>query len=392
MSETGLASVWAGPYRIEKRRFPVPSVDGDGVLLETGAASVCGTDRHLYKQSPPYPVILGHEIAGKVVAMGKNARQSMKVFNASGLGIGDRVVIFPWIPCGRCWGCLKFKPGAMTCTNGYVYGMPFEILDIGDPLYDSNCELAPHFKGGFGEYVYLRPGTYMWKLPEDMPWDVASLLDPTGVALRAVELSQTCPGIMEEGLSYDSTVCILGSGPVGLLVAIACREAGVERIILTGRRRFKLTLAEELGLADYTMSAEDFSAEDRVRRVREITDGHGADVVFECVGTPDAFVEAVEAVRRLGTVVEVGNTVTPGQKVGIDPCRQICIKNIRLLGLGANPPRTFDKAFSLLKRYKRIPFARLITHHFTIGELDRALEVAEREEAIKITLLGPGAE
>jgi len=392
MPEKGLASVWTAPGVIEIRSWSVPKVEDDTILLQTGVCGICGTDGHLYKQTPPYPAILCHEITGKIVDMGPEANKKMKIEGGETLSIGDRVALFPWLPCGYCEGCLRYGPGAMTCINAFVYGIPFENLRLpGTSPYSSRSEEFPYFKGGFAEYLYVFPGTYLYKIPDDMPWEVAALLDPTGVAVRAIELAMTCPGTLEESIDFDSTVVVQGSGPVGLLTAVAAKKAGAKQIIMIGSREKRLKVASELCEIDLLIDRRKVDVNDRIKKIKDFTRGKGADIVFECAGTPDAFAEALEIVSHLGTIVELGNSMTPGRNVFVDPCKHICWKSIRILGQSATPPRTFRKGMVLLSNFRKIPFDKLITHEVRVKDVKDALQHMSDKDYVKGIMRGPAA-
>lgn len=369
--ETGKAAVWKGRYKIDVMNLPIPEVKDDGCLIKVEAAGVCGTDGHLIKEDPPYPAIMCHEIAGRIVSIGKDANKKLNVYGGP-LKEGDRVVIYPWITCGKCQGCMEHRPGTCTtCDDSFVYGIPYSKLGLGgkEPR-SSNVEEAPYFKGGFAEYTYLFPETYVWKIPEDMPSEVAVLLDPMAVAVRAVELAQTCPGILEEALSTSSKVVVLGSGPVGALAALTVRLMGVEQVIMVGGRKTRLDIARELAQVDEVIDIHEVPVGERINRVKALTGG-GAHLVLQCANTPGAFTEGLEMVRRLGTHVEVGNMVNVGHEVSIDPAKLICGKHARVVGMSANHPGAFDKAFHILKRYNKIPFTKLFTHTCNVdGVLD----------------------
>ncbi len=226
----GKAAVWVGARQLEIREFDVPKAKSDGMVLKMDAAAICGTDGHLFPQDPPYGAVMGHEITGTIVDMGDDANKHMNVFGGP-LKEGDRIALYPWITCGKCPACVEHGQGVCTvCDNSFVYGVPYEKLGLeGSKGIDSNVEHAPHFMGGFGEYLYVSPETFVWKIPEDMPSEVAVLLDPTAVAMRAIELAQTCPGTVEESFNSNATVAIIGLGPVGILAAIICRLLGVKK-------------------------------------------------------------------------------------------------------------------------------------------------------------------
>lgn len=356
------AAVWTKRHSIEIRHLPVVEPQADGLLLRVEAAGVCGTDGHLIEQDPPYPAIMGHEITGKIVALGKAAGGSMNI-QGGPIKVGDRLALYPWIMNPRSDGCLRFGPGTCTVTNdSFVYGIPYSMLGLGgEEIISSRIDEAPHFKGGFGEYVHVFPDTYAWRIPDDMPSNIAALLDPMAVAVRTVELAQTLPGVPEECFNTSSQIVVVGAGPIGLLTCVVARLMGVERIIVVGSRAQRLQLCRDIAQVDVTIDIHETSSTDRIRKVHDITGG-GADVVFDCANAPAAFGESLEMVRRLGTVIETGNMVNVGAKVAIDPARQICGKHLRVIGMSANHPGAFDKAFHILKRHKQIPFHRMITH------------------------------
>lgn len=369
--ETGKAAVWLAKHSIETRSIPIPDVQEDGLLIRMEASGVCGTDGHLIEGDPPYPAIMCHEICGKIVEMGSRANETLNVYGGP-LKVGDRIALYPWIMNPRSEGCLKYGPGTCTVTNdSFVYGIPFPKLGLeGDEIISSRVDEAPYFKGGFAEYVYVFPDTYVWKLPDDMPSEVAGLLDPLAVAVRSVELAQTAPGVHEEAFNTSSQVVVVGAGPVGVLTALVCRMMGVEKVIMIGARKTRLRLSKEVAEVDEIIDIHEMDSTDRIQRVKDITSG-GADVVIQCANVTSAFVEGLEMIRRLGTLVETGNMVNQGSEVMIDPAKHICLKHARILGMSANHPGAFDKAFHILKRHQKIPFTKLFTHHCGVeGVLD----------------------
>lgn len=374
LKENGRAAVWTARRRLEIMEFAVPTAAEDGMVLKVDAAAICGTDGHLFPQDPPYPSILGHEFTGTIVDMGLKANKKINIFGGP-VRVGDRVALYPWITCGKCSGCLTYGSGTCTvCEDSFVYGIPYEKTGLtGIAGISSEVNIYPHFKGGFAEYVYVYPETYLWKLPDDMPSEVAALLDPLAVAVRAIELSLTCPGVIEEAFNTNSTVVIIGVGPVGILAALVARLMGVERVIVLGNRDKRISKAIEFANVDTAVNINGMTAEDRINAVKNLTGGKGADVVLQCANVPTAFVEAIEMVRRMGTVVEVGNMVNVGSYVQIDPARHICGKHIRIIGMSANNPSAFDKAFHLLKRHKDIDFTKLYSHICDLDGLEKTL-------------------
>lgn len=387
MKEKGRAAVWVGPKKLEIREYPIPEVEKDTLLVKVEACGVCGTDRSLYTRKPKFPTILGHEVAGEIVAMGPQALSKMKVAGGS-LKIGDRIGLYPWIPCGRCWSCLRFGPAAAICEVAYGYGSLSDHLALETATSSSQVETEvsllngkseeyPHFKGGFASHFYIHPGTYLWKVPEDMSSEIMALLDPMGVAVRAVEVAKTCSGRVESALTHDATVVVQGSGMIGILVAMVAKMAGASKIIMTGGGDKRLKLAKDVVDIDQTINIFEKDVDQRVEIVKDMTGGRGADLVFECCGVPEAVLEALRMARRMSTVVSLGNLTNPGQYIKIDPCRDLVLKHVTLQGMVANPPRSFDQAFAILDGFKhKIPFEKLITHKFPVKDTIKALDAS----------------
>jgi threonine dehydrogenase-like Zn-dependent dehydrogenase len=381
------ATVWTAPGRMERRELALPPPPPGGLLLRVEANGICGTDLHLLGGVPPRPTVLGHEIVGSVVAFGEGAPR--RDAGDSPLIEGDRVALFPWLPCGGCWACRRFGPAAATCTRGFVYGIPFQATGAETPSPLEDDANAPALTGGYGSHLVVYPGTYYWRVPDGMSSAVASLLDPLAVAVRAVDMTRTATGTWDEVLTPDSTAVVQGAGPVGLLTVLVLHALGVHQVIVIGARRARLAAAATLGAAD-VVDVRATGADQRLARVRAMTGGRGADLVIDCSNAPEALVEGVRLSRRLGTVVEVGNMVNAGSEVRLDPATDICQRNIRLLGMSANPPRSYAEAMALLGRAD-LPFASLITDQVPLSEPEAAL-AALRGDAIKVALVADGQE
>lgn len=373
------ANVWVGKNRLERRSLPLPEPPVQGLLLEVTANGICGTDVHLIGQDPTAPMILGHEIVGRVVAFGQGHPQT----DAEGqpLREGDTVALFPWVPCLTCWSCRRFGPGATTCAEPFVYGVPPEAIGL-TPLSAAE-EAALPLTGGFGQHLAVRQGTYLWRVPETLSPAVASLLDPLAVAVRSVDLARTAPGAWDEVLTPDATAVVLGAGAIGLLTSLVLRHVGVGTVAVSGSRPGRLSLARELGI-DRVMDIGELSADERRRVVHDMTGGRGADLVIDATNSPAALGEALALVRRLGTVIEVGNIVPTGSGITLDPARDICQRSVRLLGVSFNPPRSYTEGMALLSR-SGIPFERLIARSFSFDDVGSALE-ALSGDAVKVTL------
>ncbi len=371
MNGTCKAAVWVGEEDIRVMDVQLPECRDDGMIIKVEAASICGTDLHVFHNKPSVPTILGHEVCGTIVEMGKNAHKTIKCYTGR-LKIGDRINLYPWITCGNCTSCLRFGVGACgVCENSFVYGLPYECLGMsGKPVMTSSMETEPYIKGGFSEYMYILPGTYVWQVPKDMPSSVASLLDPIAVAMRAVELAWRSPGVLEDVLNPASVALIIGDGQIGALTAGCLRMLGVSKILIAGGRTERLKVAQEISNADCILNYHTQSLEERKEIIGSYTGGAGADVVFQCVGNGRAFRDGIELMRSVGTLVEVGN-IASTSPIEFDPARDLCSKHATYIGMSVNTPMAFNKAFHMLCKYKELHLEKLLTNRCT---LDTVLE------------------
>ena len=359
-----------GPYESEVRSFPVPKADDNSIVIKTEAALICGSDAHMVKQQGRVPFAIGHEFAGRIVSMGKNAHLTITSYGGT-LAAGDRVVVYPHITCGLCESCMSHGRGVCcVCEDNFCYGSPGRWpKDINRP--NSNTALYPHFKGGFGEYVYLYPGTFVWKIPDDMPGEIAALMDPMAVAMRAVEMGMTEMGPLQEGLNTSTRALVIGAGPIGIMAGMLLRCMGVEQLVFTSHTPYRLQLAKELTGADECVNLTGMSHEERVAKVRDVTEG-GASLVIQCANSISACLDGLRMVRRLGTYIEVGAPTQSvhTEEVTINLAKYVFQSNARISGLVALSPATYERAFRFMKtRHGELPLERLITHRFSdLGE------------------------
>lgn len=374
--KTGKTLAITGPYKVDIKDYPVPDAEDDGLVIRIEAALICGSDGHFIKNQPDSPFCDGHEFAGKIVSIGKNANRFIHSYGGS-LKLGDRIVVYPHITCGTCDSCMSHGPGVCgVCDDDFIYGGPSPHQN--DPsVPNTNPELYPHFKGGFGEYVYIYPGTFVWKLPDDMPSEIAALMDPVAVAMRAIEMAMTESGTLQEGITTKTHALVIGAGPIGIIAAMILRHMGVEQLVITDMIDSKLQKAKELSHADLTLNLSGLSNEQCIDTVREATGG-GADVVLQCANHWSATIQGLQMVKKLGTYVEVGlpMSILNSHEVTVNLPKLVFESNARVCGLIANTPSTFDSAFRLLKKHKELPFGELITHRF--NTLDEYLEVIKK--------------
>lgn len=346
------------PLAIED--VPVPAeIEPGAVLAKIETCTVCGTDVHLWQGSltrkVDLPVIIGHEMVGRVVAMGSGAnRDSM----GAPLKEGDRIT-WTRTHCGSCYFCTAARQ-PILCENARAY------------MYE-NIEKPPYLLGGFSEYGYVLPDAGRVKVPDDVPDALASL---SSCAFRSVMNAFDELG----AIATTDTVLIQGSGPLGLLAVAVAKVSGARSVLVIGGPDVRLALAREFG-ADACLSVETLSIEDRKAAVMEATSGRGADVVMEFAGQPSAFLEGLQLARRGARYVTVG-LLGSGQMT-FQPSI-ITTKNLRVIGSLGGAEKAYWKAMDFISAHqKAIPFHKILSNTYRLEEVNVALERMKSQAEIK---------
>jgi D-arabinose 1-dehydrogenase-like Zn-dependent alcohol dehydrogenase len=358
-SRAAVVREFGEPLSVEQ--VPIPQeLEPNALLVEIEVSSICGTDVHLWQGSlslkVDLPVILGHEMVGRIVAMGAGAERDSI---GQRLGIGDRVV-WAHSDCGKCYFCTISKQPTL-CLNRRQY------------MYES-MEKPPYLMGGFAQHGYVLPGSGRVRVPDDVASTLASL---SSCAFRSVINAVDQIG----AISATDTIVIQGTGPLGILATGVCKVAGAKRIIAIGAPSSRLQLAKEFG-ADQTISIEEHSdPENRTQIVIEETAGLGADVVFEFSGHPAAFAEGLDIVRKGGRYMIVGQLGTGSVKV--QPSL-ITKKNLSVLGSFSGDASHYWKALLFIDEHQtRLPFHKLLTNEYGLEEVTVALRQMQSFQEIK---------
>ena len=346
------AAVMVAPRApIELRTIPDPVVEEGGVLLETTASEVCGTDVHLHHgrlSGVPYPIIPGHVSVGRVL----EARGVTQDALGAPLRTGDVVTFYDVHGiCGSCWHCLVARQ-PNRCPNRRVYG----ITMAADGPY-----------GGWAERIYLKPGVRVLKLPEPLSAD-----DVIG---GGCGLFTGYAAVERATLAMGDTVVVQGTGPVGLGAVLFAALRGAGRVIAIGAPAARLELAAAFG-ADQVIGLDTAAAE-REQAVRAATGGRGADVVIEAAGNPAAIPEGLDMLRDGGTFVIAGHYTDVGD-VTINPHRHINRKHADVRGQWGTEFHHVVRALALAARHHdRVPLARAIGGRFALPDAGAALAAVE---------------
>ena len=346
MNRTGRAVVASG-QNFEIREYPVPEPAPGTILLRQELAGICGTDLHNWQKGIEGEMLLGHENVGIIDAIGKGVGTD---YIGNSIQEGDRVILAPR-------------------ADERVYG------------FHPDPDEAPHFGGGFADYIYLTySGTCFIKT--GAPVDVAVLTEPFAIAVHAV---------MRAKVKIGDTVVVQGSGAIGLLTLVCAKISGAAKLIMVGGPSGRLDLAKQLG-ADVTINIEEFSSvEERTQLVRDQTlHSEGADVVFECAGFLPAITEGLGYVKYSGVFCEVGHFVDVGS-FELNPNQMLMRKNLRLEAVWSSQHEHFVRGLPILEQ-DEFPFADMVSHVLPLSRIREGFEALDggyrlgNETVIKIAV------
>lgn len=346
MATTMRAAVLHGREDIRIETVPIPEAAPGELVVRVGAALTCGTDLKVFRRGYHArmivpPALFGHELAGTVVQAGAGV---------DGFSPGDRVVALNSAPCGQCYFCERGQE------------------NLCDDLLFNN--------GAYAEFIRI-PARIVAKntlrVPDHVPLEHAALTEPLACAVHGFEDSNPRPG---------DTVAVIGGGPLGLMMLHVASLAGCETIAVV-KHDGQVEAAKQLG-ASHVVQAS--SIRKAIREARELTDkGRGVDIAIEAVGTPDAWEEAVEMVRKGGTVNFFGGCAV-GTKVTLDTNR-IHYSDITLRATFHHTPAICRRALDLIAR-GRFQASAFITGHAHLYELNRVFEkLMKRSREIKTAIL-----
>lgn len=338
LPDTMKAAVLQKPFEITMEELPLPKTDKDEVLVKIMAVGVCGSDVHYYEHGKigPYvvrkPIILGHECAGIVAAIGENVTR---------FKLGDRVAVEPGVTCGRCEACKKGR-----------YNLCPDVQFLATPPVD----------GAFVQYIKHRED-FLFPIPDHLSFEEAALNEPFSVGIHAAKRA---------GLQPGSTVAIMGMGPVGLMALFAAKTFGAKEIIVADVEPIRLEAAKKLG-ATHTIHVLE---KDPVREIRVLTNGLGADAVFETAGNPKALQSALASVRRGGKMSIVG--LPPQEEISVN-VPMIVDNEIDIYGV-FRYANTYPQGIAFLSS-GTADIKSLITDRYALEQTKEALERARTNKS-----------
>jgi len=334
-------------FKIEEVQVPDP--EPGAAVVRVTMAGICGSDLHMWRGDVPNAgMAAGHEMVGRIAQLGAGVSTDSL---GKPLKEGDRVTYPYFYPCRRCPICLR---GDFAACPNEVARRP-----VGE---------APFLTGAYADYYYLRPNHHVFRVPDELSDE---LVTPVNCAL-----AQVTYGLERAGLRAGDSFVTQGAGGLGLSALAVARSMGARPLIAIDGQSNRLELAKRFG-ADETILIADFPEEaERVARVRQLTDGIGADVVADFVGMARVLPEGLAMTRNGGTYLEVGN-ISPTDEVALRPS-QLARGNKRIVGVLHYNPWAIPVALDfLLRNRETYPFHEVISHQFPLAEIDQAFEQCE---------------
>lgn len=308
----------------------LPSLKEGEILVKIKAVGICGSDMHYFLEGglgsfkQQLPMDIGHEPAGIVIDS----------FGKSEFKKGDRVAIEPGKACLRCKWCLKGKHN--LCKNGIF--------------------MVTNSQGAFAEYVIVHE-SQLAELPKNMSFVTATLLEPLGVGLHAINLVKPVP---------TEAVTIIGSGPIGLSILSILRKFGFKEIYMVDKLPYRVKFAKKMG------ATKSFLLNDAVNEIKKVTKNEGTMYVFDAGGTQETMDMSINAVGTAGTVVVVG--IPTNDSISINPhkarIKEITIKNVR------RSNQTLIDCIKLFSNDKDI--GKMITHQFEFSDIQKGFELVSK--------------
>jgi L-iditol 2-dehydrogenase len=346
MATTMNAAVLHGREDVRIEQVPVPEAASGELIVSVGAALTCGTDLKVFRRGYHArmivpPALFGHELAGTVVQVGEGV---------TGFATGDRVVALNSAPCGHCYFCERGQE------------------NLCDDLLFNN--------GAYAEFIRI-PARIVAKntlhIPDQVPFEHAALTEPLACAVNGFEDSHPRPG---------DTVAVIGGGPLGLMILHVAALSGCEVISIV-KHEGQVAAARQLGAAHVVQTA---SIRTAIKETRALTPkNRGVDIAIEAVGMPESWQEAVELVRKGGTVNFFGGCAL-GTHVSLDTNR-IHYSNITMRATFHHTPAICRKALDLIAG-GRFQAAAFITGHAHLYELNRVFEtLMNRGSEIKTAIV-----
>ncbi len=333
-----------GPGAVLKE-MEIPKPGPKEVLVRVKVGAICGSDVHIYEWDPwaqsvvpRLPQVLGHEFAGEVLEVGKEVRAVKR---------GDHVAGETHIPCDQCYFCLTGQ--RHICQFMKVYGV--------------------HSQGIFSEYTTV-PEPCAVKIPEEIPWPAAAMMEPCGVAVHG----------LSKGIVSGKTLAIFGCGPIGLFALQGAFAYGAFRVYAIDVSENRLKMARSYGATEVFRAGND----PLEKVILEETQGMGVDMVLEISGAQQAYDQGLRLLRKAGTFVIIGVAAKPIQ---LEIPTNIMYKEARIFGItGREMYETWNQVIELI-RSKKIELEKVATHKLPAERFEEGFKIAKEAQHGKVEFL-----
>ena len=359
-TQAQVLSAFGEPLRLQT--FDLPPLEEGEVLVRITYAGVCGSDLHMAAgEDPrtPLPIVLGHEGVGEVVEVAGEKTAA----DGRPLRPGTPVLWNRGVVCGRCFYCRRGEHH--LCPERFVYGI------------HRGTEASRGPGGCFSRHLVLDPRTDVLVI-DDVPPEHHRTLVPAScsgaTAAHALDHFPPEPG---------EAVVVMGAGPLGCFLGAFARECGAGPIVFISRGEARLEAARRFG-ATHTLSIKHTTAEERRRAVLDLTDGRGADAVYEAVGKAEVVREGIRLLRPGGRLLVTGFG-QPGGRFEWDPFYDLVRPDLKLVGVWVSHTRHLVRAVDLVKRHLD-DFAAMVTHTVPLEEANRGLDLMRTGQATKVVL------
>ena len=329
----------SGEKKLVLKEIDKPVSHDGSVIIEVKSCGICGSDIHYWDVGNPVGLVMGHEFAGTVVDPG--SRNDLKK--------GDKVTGLPISPCGKCDACCSGN--VQYCPDTWTYAVG---LSLSNP-------------GGYAEYISCRPDMVR-KIPSNVSYDAACMVEPAAVSLHAINLTN---------IKVGDKILIIGGGIIGLMAAEFAKMNGAGYVAMVETNKKRGRKAVSFGKVDeYYNAMDDYTIPNLIKK----TNG-GFDKVIECCGNGSAVTEALMSVKPGGTVILVG--VALGS-ISI-PTAIPVMKEVTMQGAIAYTPAEFDNCLNLISR-KKINVTKYIDDFISLDQAQEAFErlTSGKDAAVKI--------
>jgi len=343
------ALVFLEPGRMELQEVPKPECPDRGMVVKVEACGVCGSDLRTFRNGHPRvrpPWVIGHEVAGVVVEVGKEVRK---------FSVGDRVAVAPPVYCGVCW----------YCRRGIYY------------LCVNQRELAQAWPGGFAEYMAVPEEALAFgsihRIPEGLSFEEAAISEPASSCVNAHEIA---------GTTLEDTVVVIGAGPIGCFHVEIARARGAKKVILMDVLESRLELAKRFS-PDVLIRNVPGSSE-HIDRVFALTDGLGASVVVVACPSGEAQQDAIAMAAKGGRILFFGGLPKDNSRVAFDS-NLIHYRGLHVIGATTFSPKHHEIVLDMFATGK-IHAREYITHVLPLEKFAEGFDALFRGEALKVVL------